>query len=692
MRPRSTILLTLWLVAGSTAAPAQARPFVHPGILHTRGDLLRMRELVAARAQPWKDGFDRLAEHRQSRADWRRRGAFDRVARGRGESRRDAELADDANAAYQNALMYWITGGEAHARKSIEILDAWCAKLRTIEGHDRHLAAGLYGFKLVAAAELMRHSDHRWDAEAVARAETMFRDVLYPVIRDFATFANGNWDGACMKAMMAIGVFCDDRKMFDRAVSYYFRGSGNGAITHYVVNEAGQCQESGRDQAHTQLGLGLLAECCEIGWMQGVDMYGAADERLRRGYEYTARYNLGEDVEFVPFVDTTGKYRHEAISPKSRGRFRAVWEIVWNHYHGRLGREMPYTRRVVERLRPEGAAFRTDHPGFGTILFARPAPPDVERLPRLLSLSGDTRLHDPAAIREGDSWYILSTGRGRRGILPIRVSRDLRSWERRGAALESLPYWARREIPRARGAWAPDVSRFGGRVHVYYSVSTFGSNDSAIGLVTNATLDPDRPDYEWVDRGLVVRSRRGRDDWNAIDPHVVVEDEERVWLAWGSFWDGIKMRRLDPATGLLHAEDTRLHSLARRPRGGPGGASGAVEAPWIARHDGRWYLFVSFDHCCRGPRSTYRIRVGRSDEVTGPYVDHRGVPLTRGGGTPVLDATSPRWRGPGHCAVLQDPGGDHMLYHVYDGRTGRSELGISSLVWIDGWPRAAELP
>jgi hypothetical protein len=172
---------------------------------------------------------------------------------------------------------------------------------------------------------------------------------------------------------MAIGVFCDDRELFDRAVDYYRNGTGNGRLTHYVINEAGQCQESGRDQGHTQLGLAALAEACEVAWSQGVDLYGEADNRLLKGFEYTARYNLGGDVPFVAHVDTTGKYRHKAISAKGRGRLRPVYEMVWNHYQNRRGVPAPFTKRAADKIRPEGPGFAADHPGFGTLLFSLPA-------------------------------------------------------------------------------------------------------------------------------------------------------------------------------------------------------------------------------------------------------------------------------------------------------------------------------
>jgi hypothetical protein len=359
----------LILGAASEVGTAAPPPFKHPGILHTQQDLDRIKTMVARGEEPWKSGFAQLKAHPRSKATCMLRGPRGVVNRpGDG----DAAMVDDCNAAYQNALMYCITGEEAHAKKAVEILNAWSSMLRTIQGHDRHLAAGLYGFKFVAAAELIRSTYKGWGEKEIGQAQRMFQEVLYPVIKDFAPFANGNWDAACMKTVLAIGVFCDDRPMFERALQYYLSGSGNGSITHYVINETGQCQESGRDQPHTQLGLGLLAECCEVAWCQGIDLYGEADNRLLKGYEYTSKYNLGEDVPFTPYTDVTGVYKHKTISPKGRGEFRAVYEIAWNHYHHRKGLEMPCTRKVIEKLRPEGASFMADNVGFGTLLFYHP--------------------------------------------------------------------------------------------------------------------------------------------------------------------------------------------------------------------------------------------------------------------------------------------------------------------------------
>jgi arabinan endo-1,5-alpha-L-arabinosidase len=315
--------------------------------------------------------------------------------------------------------------------------------------------------------------------------------------------------------------------------------------------------------------------------------------------------------------------------------------------------------------------------------------------PIVLELKGDLRVHDPVIIRQGDMYYIFSTGgRPGSGTIPIRRSEDLYNWTICGYVFEKLPEWATKEIQKARDAWAPDISYYNGKYHLYYSVSTFGRNDSAIGLATNETLDPNSTNYKWVDQGLVVRSYEGKDDWNAIDPQLVIENENNVWLTWGSFWSGIKMRCIDPKTGKLSTKNTTLYSLASRPRTSSHQTpptEGSIEAPFIIRHSGYWYLFVSFDFCCRGAKSTYNIRVGRSHHVTGPYIDKDGKPMTEGSGSLVIEATTPKWRGPGHNSVLQEKNEDYLVFHAYNGETGRSELKISTIVWENGWPRVGEL-
>jgi arabinan endo-1,5-alpha-L-arabinosidase len=311
----------------------------------------------------------------------------------------------------------------------------------------------------------------------------------------------------------------------------------------------------------------------------------------------------------------------------------------------------------------------------------------------MLTLEGDlSPVHDPVVVKEQSTYYVFCTGgRNGQGVIPIRTSSDMRTWKASGFVFESLPPWTAAEIPMARNAWAPDISFFNGKYHLYYSVSSFGSRNSAIGLATTPTLDPSSPEYQWTDQGMVIRSYQDKDDWNAIDPNLVLDGDD-AWLAWGSFWGGIKMRRIDRSTGRLSSTDTTLHSLSSRSREQPIG--GSVEAPFIVRHGNYWYLFVSFDRCCRGAQSTYNVVVGRSTAVTGPYVDKSGKPMTEGGGTLVIEATTPTWRGPGHQAIFSEGGRDYMFFHAYfgEGRGRGSALQISTLIWEDGWPRVGALP
>jgi arabinan endo-1,5-alpha-L-arabinosidase len=299
-------------------------------------------------------------------------------------------------------------------------------------------------------------------------------------------------------------------------------------------------------------------------------------------------------------------------------------------------------------------------------------------------LEGDIRqVHDPSIIKDGDTFYLFSTRAG----IAIRCSKDLVHWRLCGDVFAHLPEWAVKDVPGLRGLWAPDISYFNGQYHLYYSVSTFGSNRSSIGLATNQTLDPASDKYRWVDQGKVIGSNVS-DDWNAIDPNVVFDEQDQPWLAFGSFWSGIKLRKLERATGQLSSQDQTLYSLASRPRSSD--SPGAIEAPTIIWKNNYYYLFVSFDFCCRGKDSTYNIRVGRARRVTGPYIDRSGKPMMEGGGTLVI-AGAGRWAGPGHCAVLHGKDGDHLVYHAYDTEwRGVSTLRIASIGWdAEGWPTIA---
>ncbi len=314
--------------------------------------------------------------------------------------------------------------------------------------------------------------------------------------------------------------------------------------------------------------------------------------------------------------------------------------------------------------------------------------------PHVYSLSGDYQgTHDPSVIKAGDTWYVFATGLAPKGHMAIRCSKDLENWKMCGQVLTEIPAWIKKESPGTRELWAPDISYFHGSFHLYYAYSLFGKNTSGIALLTNKTLDSASPDYHWEDEGLVLRSTE-QDDFNAIDPNLVIDAKGRGWLAFGSFWSGIKMRRVDPATGKLSNDDTKLYDLASRER--PENAAPppaglppdweAIEAPFILHHGGYYYLFVSWDLCCRGLKSTYRTMVGRSREITGPYVDRAGKDMKKGGGTPVL-AANHRWLGPGGESLYSGKDQTIMVFHAYDARTGKPALQISTVAWNDGWPQ-----
>jgi arabinan endo-1,5-alpha-L-arabinosidase len=233
--------------------------------------------------------------------------------------------------------------------------------------------------------------------------------------------------------------------------------------------------------------------------------------------------------------------------------------------------------------------------------------------------------------------------------------------------------------------WAPSISRRGNAFYIYYALSSFGANTSAIGLMTNTSFDPTKPGEGWEDQGLIVTSNV-RDDFNAIDPFRIDTSDGRAFLAFGSFWSGIKLRALEPKTGRLISADTPVVALAGR-------HGGAIEAPSILEHEGKFYLFVSFDQCCKGVASTYNIRVGRADRVEGPYLDKDGKDMLEGGGS-VLLAGKGRFIGPGGQEAVKTSKGDMLAYHYYDGEeAGVAKLQLTPLHWTsDGWAELDELP
>ena len=362
---RFYVALVIAVLARSAAAE-ESTDFVHPGILHNRAEITFVKSKITAGEEPWDSAWQRLLEHRWAKLDWRPK-PRPHVQRGPYNSPNIGgdDMLNDAAAAYTHALAWSLFGKSAHAEKAIEILDAWSSTLESVSHHDAKLLVGMAGINFINAAELIRHSDAGWKQSDQERFERMLREIFYPWIKGFYPTASGNWDASMIQTMLAMGVFLDDREIFDRGVNYYRNGRGNGRVTHYF-SKSGQCQETGRDQDHTQMGLCYLSRAAEIAWKQGVDLYAAADNRLVLGYEYTAKYNLGHEVPYEPFRSVEGRYNYKNIS--KRGPLDPIYEIVYHHYHDRLGMEMPFTAEAVARTRGK-AKFKKHLTPWTTLMF-----------------------------------------------------------------------------------------------------------------------------------------------------------------------------------------------------------------------------------------------------------------------------------------------------------------------------------
>ena len=273
----------------------------------------------------------------------------------------------------------------------------------------------------------------------------------------------------------------------------------------------------------------------------------------------------------------------------------------------------------------------------------------------------------------------------------------MKNWRKDRPVFAKTPEWVIRAIPRFRGnsMWAPDISFNNGRYYLFYAVSVFGKNTSCIGLAVNKTLDSTSADYKWEDMGKIIQSVPGRDMWNAIDPNLIIDENKTPWLAFGSFWNGMKLVKLkDDLTGVAQPEE--WHTIASRPRDfnldDSLAGNAAIEAPFISRKGKTYYLFVSWDYCCRGEKSDYKVMVGRSEKVMGPYVDKNGVVMTQNGGTLIVQGDNKEWYGAGHNSVYTFDGKDYIIYHGYDAADrGRSKLIIHELGWDkEGWPVIGE--
>jgi len=332
-------------------------------------------------------------------------------------------------------------------------------------------------------------------------------------------------------------------------------------------------------------------------------------------------------------------------------------------------------------LSPEGNQVEVEIPAYSL---------NIIRIKGLSAPTDSPFVHDPVMAHEHGTYHLYSTGVG----IQHMTSQDGKQWSMRHEPVMSvIPQWTRDSVPGFNHhVWAPDVIRWHDRWWMAYSCSTFGKNNSVIGLLSSKSLNSPL----WSDEGCIVTSREKRDQWNAIDPCFVVDDDDQPWLFWGSFWDGIQVARLDSTMHLAKGQQPR--TIARRyPKGyqtpepnptSKFAGTNAIEAPFVFKHGGYYYLFVSWDYCCRGAKSNYRVAVGRSKSVTGPFIDREGRDMAQGGGTLFLEGDKRSFEAAGHSAAYHFDGKDVFICHGYSAtQDGAAYLVQRPILWTpDGWP------
>ncbi|MFC3491387.1 alginate lyase family protein [Glycomyces rhizosphaerae] len=380
----------LGIAAAQDEADDVTAQATHPGLLHTQADFDRMKAKVDGGVEPWVAGWNRLTANSHSQSTWAARPTAI-IIRG-GDGQNYPQLYNDIHAAYQNALRWKVSGDNAHRDKAVQILNAWSSTLEAVNGNaDRFLAAGIYGYQFCAAADIVRDVS----GFDLGGFQDMMTSIFLPMNESFLTNHNdacitnywANWDLCNMASKLAIGIICDDATITDQAIDYFWNGEGNGSIGNAVpfVYDGGlaQWQESGRDQGHSIMGIGLMSTIMEMAWNQGVDLYGANDNAFAKAAEYVARYNSGhDDLPFTKYTWGTGQncaYQEQTVmGAGGRGQARPVWEMVFHHYTSRQGFALPNVSALAGTNSPEGgggdygtASGGFDTLGFGTLAHVR---------------------------------------------------------------------------------------------------------------------------------------------------------------------------------------------------------------------------------------------------------------------------------------------------------------------------------
>ncbi len=382
------------------------KTFVHPGLLHTQSDFDRIKAKVDAGTEPWLSGWVKLTANSRASLSYNP-SPVAKLIRG-GSSAEEPEpdnysrAMNDVAAAYQLAIRWKISGNTAYADKAVQILNAWASTCKSINGNSNiALAAGIYGYQFANAAEIMRNYEG-WAEHDFKSFQGWMLEVFFPVSHAFLETHWGtcnshywaNWDLANLANIMSIGVLCDRVDLYKYAIDYLMNGAGNGNLKKCINNihlksvnddiALGQLQESGRDQGHSLLCIGLLGVICQTGYNQGEDIFAYDDNRVLKGAEYTAKYNFANLN--VPFTEYTRNFKdawsacggvetHTIISDNGKGGLRPIWEILYHHYVVKKGIPARYVSMAARLHRIEGGggdygpnSGGFDNLGFGTLM------------------------------------------------------------------------------------------------------------------------------------------------------------------------------------------------------------------------------------------------------------------------------------------------------------------------------------
>jgi len=371
MKKKHRLALAFFVFFTVSAAYAQKK-FVHPGILFNTADLERIYLIAQQPASPGYGSYKLLSGSPLASADYQMKGPFSIISRDGEHGNTKSRMEADFSAAYLNSIMWVATHKKAHAERALTILQAYADSLKSIPAtNDAPLLVGLEGLKIVNALEILKYDYKSRNKVQLEKIIGMVKNIFLPVAETFyltPAYTNGNWGPIVTKFYISAAIYLNDEKMYNKAIGFYLHANDNGTIANYIDGNTGQIQESGRDQGHSQLGIGAMATICEIAWKQGNDLYTALQNRLLKGFEYVASYNLGNNVPFRTWKDITGKYSDwNEMSTVGRGKFIPIYQMVYNHYFTRKGMSMPYTKQVINQVGPEG--YDRDQPGFGTFLY-----------------------------------------------------------------------------------------------------------------------------------------------------------------------------------------------------------------------------------------------------------------------------------------------------------------------------------